>query len=180
LVDRRGDTLCIQLNRPDVHNAYNTAMRDQLTEALELAAADASIERVELSGSGPSFSSGGDLREFGTSEDPVLAHLVRTTRNPAPWLAQVADRAVVSVHGNCVGAGVELPGFAGRVVADPATTFRLPELAMGLIPGAGGTVSLPRRIGRPRTAYLAIAGVTIDAATARRWGLVDEIRNRAG
>ncbi|MDQ6696224.1 MAG: enoyl-CoA hydratase/isomerase family protein, partial [Actinomycetota bacterium] len=55
------------------------------------------------------------------------------------------------------------------------TTFRLPELAMGLVPGAGGTVSLPRRIGRHRTAWLALTGASIDAPTALDWGLVDTI-----
>jgi enoyl-CoA hydratase/carnithine racemase len=178
LVDRAGARLSIRLNRPEVHNAYNTTMRDELTAALQLGAADDSIGRVELAGLGPSFCSGGDLNEFGTSEDPVLAHLIRTTRNPAAWLARVADRTVAFVHGSCVGAGVELPAFAGRVVADPETTFRLPEVAMGLIPGAGGAVSLPRRIGRARTAYLAVTGQALDAATAQTWGLVDEIKNR--
>ncbi len=176
LLRRDGEHLEITLNRPAVHNAYNAAMRDELVAALQLAGADPTITRVELRGAGPSFSSGGDLREFGTSQDPVLAHLIRTTRSPAVWLARVASHAVAVVHGSCVGAGVELPAFASTVIADPSTTFRLPEVAMGLIPGAGGTVSLPRRIGRQRAAYLAITGRAIDAATAQDWGLVDELR----
>ena len=75
-----------------------------------------------------------------------------------------------------LGAGSELPAFARRVVAMEDAFFQLPEVAMGLVPGAGGTVSIPRRIGRQRTAYLALSGLRLDAATARRWGLVDEIR----
>jgi enoyl-CoA hydratase/carnithine racemase len=74
-----------------------------------------------------------------------------------------------------VGSGVELAAFAGRVVAHPDTTFSLPELSMGLLPGAGGTVSLPGRIGRHRTAWLMLTGHRIDARTAQAWGLVDEI-----
>jgi enoyl-CoA hydratase/carnithine racemase len=81
----------------------------------------------------------------------------------------------VRVHGDCIGAGLELPAFAGRVVAAPASRFRLPETAMGLVPGAGGTVSLPRRIGRARTAWLALSGEAINAGTALRWGLVDVV-----
>jgi enoyl-CoA hydratase/carnithine racemase len=61
------------------------------------------------------------------------------------------------------------------VVARPDTFVRLPEVAMGLVPGAGGTVSLPRRIGRQRTALLALTGRRIDATTAREWGLVDRV-----
>jgi enoyl-CoA hydratase/carnithine racemase len=79
------------------------------------------------------------------------------------------------VQGACHGAGVELPAFAVRVVADPAATFTLPEIAMGLIPGAGGTVSITKRIGRHRTAWLAITGKALDAETALDWGLVDEL-----
>ena len=65
--------------------------------------------------------------------------------------------------------------FAGRVEAAPDATFALPEVAMGLVPGAGGTVSIPGRIGRHRTAWLALTGERIDAPTAREWGLVDEV-----
>jgi enoyl-CoA hydratase/carnithine racemase len=61
------------------------------------------------------------------------------------------------------------------VVASEDAWFQLPELSMGLIPGAGGTLSLPRRIGRQRTAWLALSGVRLDAATALRWRLVDAI-----
>ena len=68
------------------------------------------------------------------------------------------------MHGACIGAGVELPAFAARVVAHPDTTFTLPELAFGLVPGAGGTASLPPRIGRQRTAQLALTAEPIDAA----------------
>ncbi|MCZ0997091.1 enoyl-CoA hydratase/isomerase family protein [Streptomyces mirabilis] len=79
------------------------------------------------------------------------------------------------LHGACVGAGIELAAFAGRVLAAPDTLIRLPEVGMGLIPGAGGTASLPVRIGRERTAYLALSGDTLSAAQALGWGLVDEI-----
>jgi enoyl-CoA hydratase/carnithine racemase len=65
-------------------------------------------------------------------------------------------------------------------VARPDATFRLPEIAMGLVPGAGGTVSLPRRIGRERTAWLALSGQAIDAPTALDWGLVDTISETEG
>lgn len=173
-VERRGDRLHLTLDRPAVRNAFNTRMRDELLDALAIAAADPNVE-VIVDANGPSFCSGGDLREFGTTPDPATAHLVRLRRSVGRSLHALADRVTVRVHGACVGAGVELPAFAGHVVARPDTTFRLPELAMGLVPGAGGTVSLSHRIGRQRTARLAILGTPIDAATALTWGLVDEI-----
>lgn len=175
LVRREGGVLHLTLNRPAVHNAFSAAMRDGVAEALALAAADESITGVRLEGTGPSFCAGGDLTEFGSRPDPATAHLVRLTRSPARLLAGLADRVEVRLHGACIGAGIELPAFAGRVVAHPDTFFALPEVTLGLIPGAGGTVSLPRRIGRLRTAELALSGRRLDAPTALAWGLVDSI-----
>lgn len=175
LTRREGDRLSLVLNRPERHNAFSAEMRDALAEALGVAVSDPSLVEIVLSGAGPSFSSGGDLEEFGTLPDPATAHLVRSTRNVGRLLAACAERTRAIVHGACVGAGVELPAFAGRVLARPEAYFQLPELALGLVPGAGGTVSLPRRIGRQRTAWLALSGARLDVETAKRWGLVDEI-----
>lgn len=174
LLVREGDHLTITLNRPETHNAVDVALRDGLVEALGLVEADPTLT-VTLRGAGPSFCSGGDLREFGTFPDPATAHAIRLERLPARALAAVADRVTARVHGHCVGAGAELAAFCHRVVADPGTTFRLPEVAMGLVPGQGGTVSIPRRIGAQRSAWLALAGRAIDASTALEWGLVDEL-----
>jgi enoyl-CoA hydratase/isomerase-like protein len=178
LVVREGARLTITLNRPEVHNAYDALMRDGLCDALSIAAADPSVHDIHLSGEGPSFCSGGDLNEFGTFADPVSAHLVRTSQSPALLLGRLAGRVTAHLHGSCVGSGIELPAFAGKVLADPASTFRLPEMGMGLIPGAGGTVSISRRIGRRRTGWLVLSGRSIDARTAKAWGLVDELQAR--
>ena len=175
LAENRGGVLHVTLNRPHVHNAFNAAMRDALVEAFTVALSDYAVGTIELTGNGPSFCSGGDLSEFGTTDDPVHAHLIRTARSVGAAMHQLQDRLTVRVHGSCIGAGVELPAFARRVAADKGTTFRLPEVGMGLIPGAGGTVSLPRRIGRERTLLLALSGIALPAADAERWGLVDSV-----
>ena len=174
VVDRIGDELVVTLDRPEARNALDATMRDQLWDALTLAAADPGL-RVRWRGSGPSFCAGGDLDEFGSRSDPAHAHLIRLTRSLGRLLHELADRTTVELHGACAGSGIELPAFAGWVRAAPDTVVSLPELSLGLIPGAGGTVSLPRRIGRHRTAWLAFSGTTIDAATAHDWGLVDEL-----
>jgi len=175
LVARHGATLDIELNRPRLHNLYNAAMRDALSEALSIALFDPTIELVQLSGRGRSFCAGGDLAEFGSVSDPASAHLIRTTANTAPLFLALADRLRVDVHGAAVGAGCELAAFAGHVTATEDARFRLPEVSMGLVPGAGGTVSIPRRIGRHRAAWLMLSGEAIDAPTALAWGLVDEV-----
>jgi hypothetical protein len=175
VVDRLDDVLTVRLDRPEAHNALDISMRDALVEAFDLVAADPSITEMRLSGTGSSFCSGGDLTEFGTAPDPATGHAVRSARLPARSLARVADRVHATVHGASIGAGVELAAFAWAVDASPDATFRLPEVGMGLVPGAGGTVSLPRRIGRHRAAWLALSGTAVDAPTARAWGLVDRL-----
>ena len=173
-VERVADQLHINLARPAVRNALDAAMRDDLLAALAVAEADPEL-RVVLRGDGPTFCSGGDLDEFGSAPDPATAHVIRLQRSVGAVLHRLADRTTVHLHGPCAGSGVELAAFAARVVATPDTTVTLPELRLGLIPGAGGTVSLPARIGRHRTAWLALTAVPIDAERALDWGLVDEI-----
>ena len=175
LLDRVYDELTITFNRPHRHNAFSRSLRDALLEGLELGRLDRSIRSVVLKGAGPSFCSGGDLDEFGTAQDPVAAHLVRLSCSAGLLIHQLRDRVTACLHGACIGAGIELPAFAGRVVASPGAWFQLPELEMGLVPGAGGTVSVNHRIGRWRTAYLVLSGRRLDAATAHRWGLVDVV-----
>ncbi len=150
-------------------------MRDELWAALSLACVDDSIRHVLLRGNGDSFCSGGDLGEFGQRPDPATAHVTRLARSPARLIHRLKDRITVEVHGATMGGGLEMAAFANKVVAAPDTQFALPELGLGLIPGAGGTVSVTARIGRQRTAKLALTGRVIDAETALSWGLVDEI-----
>jgi len=171
---RVGHELRLTLDRPGVHNAFNHEMREGLLEGLAVASADPMVQ-VVIDGAGPSFCSGGDLAQFGDLPDPATAHVVRLARSVGRVIASLAERVTVRVHGSCVGAGIELPAFAGHVVADPDAHFWLPEVGMGLIPGAGGTVSIPRRIGRQRTAQWALTGEVIDAGTALKWGLVDAV-----
>lgn len=175
LMQRNDATLKLQLNRPRQHNAMSVEMRDALMEALQLVLADDSITHVQLSGRGRCFSTGGELREFGTAPDPATAYWVRSLALPGRLLAHCAARVEVRLHGACIGSGIEFPAFAARLIAAPDAYFQLPELQFGLIPGAGGCISIARRIGRQRTAWLALSGQRIKAQTALAWGLVDAI-----
>jgi Enoyl-CoA hydratase/isomerase len=178
LVTRDDGRLSIVLNVPERRNAFSAVVREALLDAVLLAEADPTIESVELSGAGPAFCSGGDLDEFGTATDLVAACLVRLSRAPWRVIDRIAPKVTVFAHGACVGAGAEIAAYAGRVVAAPDAFFALPEVRMGLVPGAGGSVSVVRRIGRWRAAWLMLTGERLPAATALRWGLVDEIRPR--
>ena len=152
LLSRSGACLEVKLNMADRRNALCVQLRDALTETFKLVLMDDSISSIEVWGEGPCFSSGGDLAEFSARADVTEAHAIRSLRMPAQYLAQCAQRCHFRLHGACIGASIELPAFAGRVSAHPDAEFRLPEIGMGLIPGAGGCVSIPRRIGRQRTA----------------------------
>ncbi|MFT4289115.1 enoyl-CoA hydratase/isomerase family protein [Nocardioides sp.] len=176
LLERTDDVLTVTLNRPERHNAFGRAVRDGLIAGLELARLDPSIRETVVRGRGRSFCSGGDLDEFGTTADSSWSHLLRLQLSAGYAVHLLAERVRFVVHGACIGAGVEVPSFARRVEAAADAYFQLPELSMGLVPGAGGTVSLSRRIGRWRTAFLALTNRPIDAARALEWGLVDAIR----
>jgi enoyl-CoA hydratase/carnithine racemase len=175
LITRDGGRLAIVLNVPERRNAFSAEVREALLDAVLLAEADETIESVTLSGAGPAFCSGGDLDEFGTATDLVAAFLVRLSRAPWRVIERIAPKVTVVAHGACVGAGTEITAYAGLVVATPDAFFTLPEVRMGLVPGAGGSVSVVRRIGRWRAAWLMLTGERLPAATALRWGLVDEI-----
>ena len=178
VVTREDEVLRITLDRSWARNAIDRVMRDDLFEAFTVAASDPDIARVELRSVGPAFCVGGDLAEFGVTRDPATAHRIRQLTLPARPLSLRPEILDVHVQGACVGAGLEIAAFAGRVTASPSAWFHLPELAMGLIPGAGGCVSIARRIGRQRAALLLLSGRRISATTALGWGLIDAIEDR--
>ncbi len=175
IVERSGGELSITLNRPQARNAYSTAMRDDLYSALQLLKADRTLARAVISGAGSCFCIGGDLDEFGKVSDAATAHAIRSSRSVGHLLLDLESQLEFRLHRACIGAGIELPAFAARVVADKNSFMQLPEIKLGLIPGAGGTVSILRRIGRQRTAYLALSARKISASTALEWGLIDAI-----
>ena len=178
LLQRDGPVIEAVLNRADTHNAMSVEMRDAWVEALQLLEADESVTELRFSALGACFSVGGELREFGSAPDPATAHWVRSVHSPARLLARLGARVSFRLHGACIGSGIELPAFASRVAANSNAWFQLPELQLGLIPGAGGTVSVARRIGRQRTAWMVLTGKRINARTALAWGLVDEVVDR--
>ncbi len=177
ILNNDGGHLQIELNRASRRNAISIEMRDALCEAFELVCMDPSIEKVSIKGRGACFSVGGDLEEFGQTPDPLTGHLVRSMRLPAAQLVKAAKTANVTahVHSACIGAGIELPAFADTVIAQADAFFQLPEITFGLIPGAGGCVSLVRRIGRLEATKLCLSGKRINADEALKLGLIDQL-----
>jgi len=175
IAEHDGGHLLLTLNRASNDNAMSVEMRDALIEALGQVLLNTNVEDVTIKGAGRCFSTGGDLSEFGRAPDPATAHIVRTLSVPGRLLSRCAERVRVEMHGISAGSGIEFPAFAGRIHADMASVFVLPEVSMGLIPGAGGCISIARRIGRQRTAWLGLSGKRIDAQMALAMGLVDSV-----
>lgn len=174
-VERSDDVVTITLAQPENRNAICAGMRDALHEALCAVLDDPSGPSVVLRGEGRVFSTGGDLAEFGSATDLAGAHAVRMARSCAGLLHALGGRATVRLHGACIGSGIEIAAAAAHRHALPDAFFQLPELAMGLIPGAGGTVSVARAIGRHRTCYLVLSGRRIPRDMAAHWGLVTPV-----
>lgn len=178
-VARSGECMTITLDSPESGNAVDREMRDRLYEVLTLAALDPEVRKVQLRANGKAFSLGAELSEFGTTTDPATAHAIRSRTLPAWPAVRCADKLEAHIQGACIGAGLELAAFARRITATSSAWFQLPELAMGILPGAGGCVSLTRRIGRQRTALLVLSARRLSARDALRWGLVDAIVDEA-
>ncbi len=167
--------MTLVLSDPDTRNAYSAAMRDALVDHLDTCLIDPTAPTVRLRGQGSSFCTGGALNEFGLAQDHDAAHLLRIETSAVKRLWALGERAEAYVHGAVIGSGIEIAAATARLAAHPASWFQLPEIAMGLLPGAGGTVSIVDRIGRHRAAWWMIAGKRIRAVQALDWGLIDAI-----
>lgn len=174
-LSRLGDDLIVVLDRPDAGNAIDRPMRDGLHDAFALANTDRTIAHIVLRAEGKAFSLGAELSEFGTTNDPATAHRIRCLTLPAREAVRCASRLEARIDGACVGAGLELAAYAREITATRRSWFQLPELAMGILPGAGGCVSLTRRIGRQRTLLMILSGRRISARRALEWGLIDAL-----
>lgn len=175
LMDRIDNAVTLTLNDPVNRNAMTAEMRDGLFAALANLIDDPSNPTLTLSGAGSCFSTGGHIPEFGSATDLAAAHIHRTLHSNALALHDLGQRATVRFHGAAIGSGLEVGAAAHHRIAAPDSWFQLPELGMGLIPGAGGTVTLPRVIGRHRTAWMVLTGKRLTARHALAMGLIHQI-----
>ena len=148
LYSKRGPVARVLLNRPEVINAYNLRMRDELFETMEAVRDDPDVRVVLLGGAGSrGFCAGADLTEFGSAPSQVIARSVRWERDVWGLFLQIEKPLVVALHGHVIGSGVEIACLCDvRIAADDAL-FRMPEVALGMVPAAGGTQTLPRAVG---------------------------------
>jgi len=174
----------VTLNRPELLNAYNVQMRDDLFEILSAIHDDPAIRAMVLSGAGSSFSTGGDVSEFGQAPSPTAARWIRFRRDVWGRLRSLPMPTIAAVHGFAVGGGMEMALLCDIAIAAEDARFCLPETGLGMIPGVAGTQTAPRRIKFGWALDLCITGRWIDAQQALFLGLVvkvvrPEVLNRA-
>lgn len=179
LYSKKSAVARVVLNRPGVINAYNMRMRDELYQVMEAVRDDPDVRVAVLSGAGDrGFCAGADLIEFGTAPSQVVARRVRWERDVWGVFLSITKPLVAALHGYVLGSGVEIACLCDIRIASEDAVFGLPEVALGMIPAAGGTQTVPRMIGAGAALDLMLTNRRINANEAKRSGLVHRIVNR--
>ena len=163
-----GDVAVVTMDSPPV-NALSTALRAQALEALRRAGADAAVKAIVLTGAGRGFSGGADITEF--SKPPASPSL----HDLLEGVEAISKPVVAAIHGVALGGGLELALTCPWRVAAVSAKLGLPEVKLGLLPGAGGTQRLPRVVGVEAALGMIVSGDPVSAARALEIGLVDEV-----
>jgi 3-hydroxyacyl-CoA dehydrogenase len=165
---RDGDVAVVTTDNPPV-NALKHEVRAGLTEALEQARNDSAVRAVVIACAGRTFFAGADITEFGKPPQAPSLHDVITSIEAMP------KPVVAALHGTALGGGFELALACHFRVAVSTARVGLPEVKLGLLPGAGGTQRLPRLVGPEKALQMIVSGEPIGAAEARADGIIDEI-----
>ena len=168
----------LTLRRPEVRNAFNVQMRDDVHEVLTAVRDDPSVRGLLLRGAGDAFCSGADLTEFGAAPSQAVARQVRWERDVWGLWLSVRKPSIAAVHGYCLGSGLEMAALCDIRIASADAVFGMPEVSLGLIPAAGGTQALPRLLGPGRALQVLLSGERFDANDAFRYGFVSEVASR--
>lgn len=170
LVEIRGSVGLVTLNRPQVLNALNEALIAELNEALSSFESNPDIGCTVITGSEKAFAAGADVKEM-AGKGYIEAYLTRFLDG---WtrLSETRKPVIAAVSGFCLGGGLELAMMCDIIIASDTARFALPEITLGIMPGAGGTQRLPRFIGKAKAMDLILTGRMMDAAEAERAGLV--------
>lgn len=175
LVDRDGHTLVITLNRPEAANSVNEAVAGAVGDALRTAEADPAVRAVVVTGAGDRFfCAGADLKAVARGES-LFAPQNRDWGFAGYVNHFVSKPTIAAVNGLALGGGTEIALASDLVVASESATFGLPEVSRGIIAAAGGLVRLPAQIPTKAAMSMILTGDPVDAATAERWGLVNQV-----
>ena len=173
IVETRGSTGLVTFNRPQALNALNEALIAELNEALDNFEVDPGIGCTVITGSEKAFAAGADVKEM-AEKTYVEAYLANFLDG---WtkLSDTRKPVIAAVSGFCLGGGLELAMMCDFIIASETARFALPEITLGIMPGAGGTQRLPRFIGKAKAMDLILTGRIMGAAEAERSGLVARV-----
>jgi enoyl-CoA hydratase len=171
-----GTIATITIDRPDKLNALNAATVEELRRAFEAAHANEAVRGVIVTGAGPkAFVAGADIAELATMGPITGVRVSRDGQDAFRFLERMGKPVLAAVNGFALGGGLELALACHLRIASANARFGLPEVRLGIIPGYGGTVRLPRIVGRGRALELILTGDMIDAEEAHRIGLVNRV-----
>ena len=176
LYEKKGGIAYITLNRPQALNVYNIQMRDELYQVFGTLYDDEDVRVVILKGAGEkAFCAGADLSEFLTAPSPIVARQVRWERDIWGVFLNVPQPVIAALHGYVLGSGIEMALCSDLRLASENVQFGLPEVALGIIPAAGATQTLPRTVGRAKSLDMLLTGRWIGAEEAYKAGMVNQV-----
>ncbi|MGE2715165.1 crotonase/enoyl-CoA hydratase family protein [Mycolicibacterium litorale] len=174
LTERRGNILIITLNRPEARNAVNGAVSTAVGDALQQAQDDPEVRAVVLTGNGPSFCAGADLKAIYRREN--LYHPDHPEWGFAGYVHHFIDKpTIAAVNGTALGGGSELALASDLVVAEERAKFGLPEVKRGLMAAAGGVFRIVDHLPRKVAMEMIFTGEPMTSADALKWGLINEV-----
>lgn len=173
IVTRHGRVLLLTLNRPAARNALNNGLLSELASTLEAAAVDSEISVCVITGNERFFAAGADLNEMAEKDLPATLNDIR----PQLWarINAFSKPLIAAVNGYALGAGCELALLCDVAIAGENARFGLPEITLGIMPGAGGTQRLIRSVGKSLASKMVLTGESITARQALAVGLVSDV-----
>jgi enoyl-CoA hydratase/carnithine racemase len=179
IYEKLGKVAYVTLNRPKALNAYNVRMRDELYEILSAIRDDDEVNVTILKGAGEkAFCAGADLTEFLKAPPPVFARQARFERDVWGLFTNIQKPFIAALHGYVLGSGIEMSLCCDIRLCSDDARFGLPEVALGIIPAAGGSQTLPRAIGRSNALDILLTGRWLQAEEAKRFQLVNRVLPR--
>jgi len=175
LLDKKDDIAWLTLNRPEVRNAFNQVMIDELREVLGLISNDRKIRVVIITGAGKAFQAGADIEELSRMSPLELLRWNEGIVRINAALEDLPQPVIAAINGPAMGGGLELALACTLRVMGESVIIGLPEVRLGIIPGTGGTQRLPRLIGIGRAAELVLTGDPITSKEALDLGLVNKV-----
>ncbi len=176
IYEKESNIAFVTLNRPRALNAFSVQMRDDLYEILSAIKADDEVRVVLFKGAGDkAFCAGADLKEFLTAPSAAKARRIRAVRDLWRLFLSLPQPLIAILHGYVLGSGMEIALYCDLRIAASNVVFGLPEVGLGILPGAGGTQTLPRILGLSGSLDMLLTGRRLGSEEALSRGLVNQV-----